>query len=65
MSAALGGLGASRVVAAQVLAPDDLDAVNTADAPDTVVPVAHPVELAGSVLTTTLPPASWLAVELA
>ena len=65
VSAALGGLGASRVVAAQILAPDDLDAVNTADAPDTVVPVAHPVELAGSVLTTTLPPASWLAVELA
>lgn len=65
LTAAVGGLGASRVVGAQILAPEDLDAVNTADAPDAVHPVAHPVELADGVLTTTLPPASWLAVELA
>lgn len=65
VTAALGGLGASRVVAARILAPEDLDAVNTADAPDAVAPAAHPVELADGALTTTLPPASWLAVELA
>ena len=65
VTAALGGLGASRVASARILAPEDLDAVNTADAPDAVAPVAHPVELAGGALTTTLPPASWLAVELA
>ena len=58
-------LGVGRVVEAQVIAPDDLDAVNTADQPDRVVPVPHEVVLADGVLTTTLPPASWLAVELA
>ena len=65
MTAALGGLGASRVASARIFAPEDLDAVNTADEPDAVAPVAHPVELADGALTTTLPPASWLAVELA
>ena len=64
VSADVSRLGVGRVVAAQILAPEDLDAVNTADAPDTVVPVSHPVKLADGVLTTTLPPASWLAVEL-
>lgn len=65
VTAALGGLGASRVASARILAPEDLDAFNTADEPDAVAPVAHPVELADGALTTTLPPASWLAVELA
>ena len=65
VTAALGALGVGRVVEAQVIAPDDLDAVNTADQPDRVVPVPHEVVLADGVLTTTLPPASWLAVELA
>lgn len=64
LSAALGELGASRVVSARIIAPEDLDAVNTADAPEAVVPTEHPVALADGVLTTTLPPASWLAVEL-
>ena len=59
-------MGVSRVFDAQILAPEDLDAVNTADEPDAVAPVAHPVELADDgALTTTLPPASWLAVKLA
>ena len=49
---------------ARILAPRDLDAVNTADDPDAVAPVPHEVALADGVLTTTLPPASWLAVEL-
>ncbi|WP_195393252.1 arabinosylfuranosidase ArfA [Actinomyces urogenitalis] len=65
LSAALASLGVSRVVEAQILAPEDLDAVNTADNPDAVAPVPHAVELSDGVLTTTLPPASWLAVELA
>ncbi|MCL3777125.1 MULTISPECIES: alpha-N-arabinofuranosidase [unclassified Actinomyces] len=64
LSAALASLGVSRVVEAQILAPEDLDAVNTADEPDAVAPVAHEVTLSDGVLTTTLPPASWLAVEL-
>lgn len=65
VTAALGALGVSRVKAAQIIAPDDLDAVNTADAPDRVHPVPHEVTLADGTLATTLPPASWLAVELA
>ncbi|QPL05067.1 MULTISPECIES: alpha-N-arabinofuranosidase [Actinomyces] len=64
LTAALASLGVSRVIEAQILAPADLDAVNTADEPDAVVPVSHPVAIADGVLTTTLPPASWLAVEL-
>lgn len=64
LSAALASLGVSRVLDAQVLAPENLDAVNTADEPDAVMPMAHPVTVADGVLTTTLPPASWLAVEL-
>lgn len=65
LTAALGVLGVSRVVEAQILAPEDLDAINTADDPDRVTPVAHQVELADGTLTTKLPSASWLAVELA
>ncbi|MDO4242932.1 MAG: alpha-N-arabinofuranosidase [Actinomyces sp.] len=65
LSAALGGLGATRVTAARIIAPKDLDAINTAEDPQAVVPAAHPVELVDGVVTTTLPPASWLAVELA
>lgn len=64
VTAAVGGLGAGRATGARILAPRDLDAVNTADDPDAVAPVPHEVALADGVLTTTLPPASWLAVEL-
>lgn len=64
VTAALGSLGVTRIIGAQILAPADLDAVNTADNPTAVTPVPHKVTLAEGVATTTLPPASWLAVEL-
>ncbi|MDN5570367.1 MAG: alpha-N-arabinofuranosidase [Propionibacteriaceae bacterium] len=60
----LGALPVEAVASAQLLRPDDLADVNTAEDPDRVAPVGHEVALADGRLTVELPPASWLAVEL-
>ena len=62
---ALRGLGVQAVRAARTLWHDDLNAVNTRDAPDTVRPVAlEDVTLSGETLRAALPPASWSVIRL-
>ena len=65
MTVDLASLPDIRLVGAQTLADDDLDAANTLEEPERVglVPNATAV-LADGVLTIELPPVSWTAVEL-
>lgn len=65
VAADLAGLAVTSVGATHLIAPQDLDAVNTADKPDAVAPATHEVTIEDGHLTTTLPPASWIAIELA
>ncbi|MFC0410111.1 arabinosylfuranosidase ArfA [Roseomonas elaeocarpi] len=61
----LRGLQATEVALARQLRHDDLSAVNTKDAPDTVSPAAlEGVRIAQGRLTATLPAASWNVVRL-
>jgi alpha-N-arabinofuranosidase len=61
----LSGFGALSLAEAQVLRHDDLQAVNTADEPDNVAPVAlDGISVAGDRVATTLPAASWSMIRL-
>ena len=65
LSVALSGFGAQTLIEALVLRHDRLDAVNTAEAPDTVVPAALAgVAVEGDRVSATLPPASWSVIVL-
>ena len=62
----LHGLGMTRILESQMLADADLDATNSADAPDRVAMRANPTaRLEQGTLGLTLPPASWQVVALA
>jgi alpha-L-arabinofuranosidase len=62
----LDSLGRARTFAAQTLADADVTAANTLDRPDRVGLTANPTaRLDDGVLSITLPPVSWTAVELA
>ncbi|WP_129337682.1 alpha-N-arabinofuranosidase [Cellulomonas endophytica] len=61
----LRAFGDLELVEATLLGGDDLMATNTREAPDRVVPVAHPSgSLDGTVLRAELPPASWSMFRL-
>ena len=63
--AELRAFGDLELVEATLLGGDDLMATNTREAPDRVVPVAHPSgSLDGTVLRAELPPASWSMFRL-
>jgi alpha-N-arabinofuranosidase len=66
LSVDLRAFGKLRVAEWLVLRHDDLKAVNTADAPETVAPVrARGAALRGGALKAKLPPASWNVIRLA
>ena len=61
----IAALGAVRVIEAQTLADDDVYAKNTLEDPERVGLTANEsARVEGGVLTITLPPVSWSAVEL-
>jgi len=65
MAVDLAALPGIRLVGAETLADDDLDAANTLEEPERVVLVPNATAvLDGGVLTIELPPVSWTAVEL-